>query len=307
ATAGLTRAPVVPAPAGHTAAAPPAAAAPRPLLPYGADIRPQGLSAPPVTAAAPAGAPVSASGPPGPAGQYPVGRRMTAVASGVAASAAGHPQRAFDAGATRASGIGRLHSLLTAVARQRPELRWALGDLGNGTILLVTDLACGWIPPGVRIPTGVGLLPPAARPADLAALLGGSVLTAVYQPGPGPAAADGETAVPDCARETVPVDDLAWELSQTVRGRDGLPRLAHTLARAASSGTGVLDSEIALLRRHLDATAGEVLDSYPAAVNHDRVADWQLLAAVDALVHERITTANYHFAWFLALTRAGRR
>ena len=44
----------------------------------------------------------------------------------------------------------RLERLLKFVARQEPGLRWAVGVRDDGTTLLVTDLAHGWIPPGVN-------------------------------------------------------------------------------------------------------------------------------------------------------------
>lgn len=111
------------------------------------------------------------------------------------------------------------------------------------------------------------------------------------------------------ARDTAAVDDLRWELAQATRWRDGLPRLAHTLARAVSARTGFLDSEAALLRDHLAAVARTVIAGYPEAVDPAQVGNWQLLATVDALVRDDQTLANYHFAWFRAhaLTREGHR
>ncbi len=53
------------------------------------------------------------------------------------------------------------------------------------------------------------------------------------------------------ARQTTDVEELGWALAQATKWRDGLPRLAHTLAKAASTGTGYLDSEVDLLREHL--------------------------------------------------------
>lgn len=42
----------------------------------------------------------------------------------------------------------RAQRLLGFVARQEPGLRWAVGVLADGSTLLVTDIAHGWIPPG---------------------------------------------------------------------------------------------------------------------------------------------------------------
>ena len=105
------------------------------------------------------------------------------------------------------------------------------------------------------------------------------------------------------ARRTAAVDDLGWELSQATRGRDGLPRLAHTLARAGTGGTGCLDSEIVLLREQLRAVARGVLDNYPANDGGNAVGNWQLMACVEALIDGDCTLANYHFSWFHAHDR----
>ena len=43
----------------------------------------------------------------------------------------------------------QLLRLVQFVARQEPGLRWAVGNRENGTTVLVTDLAHGWIPCGI--------------------------------------------------------------------------------------------------------------------------------------------------------------
>ncbi len=110
-------------------------------------------------------------------------------------------------------------------------------------------------------------------------------------------------------RDTTAVDDLGWELSQATKWRDGLPRLAHTLARALSARTGFLDSEVDLLRDHLATVARTVIARYPEDVDPAQVGNWQLLATIDALISDEKTLANYHFAWFQAhaLTREAYR
>ncbi|MGH9480077.1 MAG: DUF5631 domain-containing protein, partial [Terriglobales bacterium] len=79
---------------------------------------------------------------------------------------------------------------------------------------------------------------------------------------------------------------------------------AHTLAKAASRGTGVLDSEVDQLHEELTKLADRVLGSYPDAVDAAEVGNWQLLAAIDALVTRDRAAANYHLAWFLACNTA---
>ncbi|MGH3967441.1 MAG: DUF5632 domain-containing protein, partial [Mycobacterium sp.] len=231
---------------------------------YGADIRPPAPavsaptapSAPP--AAAPASAPVSPSAGSGGLAQ-PVIRHPDATPSAhptpagigeqaVVATAGGAAAGVASAQATAQT---RLQRLVDFVARQEPRLRWAAGDRPDGTTVLATDLASGWIPPDIDIPSVVQLLDPARRRGDIESLLGAVTVTAGYAP---------LHYVPDADEHTDPVpasprprhgpvvDELGWELGQATKWRDGLPRLAHTLAKAASTGTGVLDSEIDLLR-----------------------------------------------------------
>ncbi len=232
-------------------------------------------------------------------------------------SAAGVTENAFAATATgAAAGAGaaqtqaqqRLQRLLDAVARQEPSLRWAIGDREDGTTVLTTDLASGWIPPHVEIPTGVTLLPPRHRRPDLSAMLGETILTAAYTPGQYiPAAKDADrVSMSIRARHTTDVEELGWELTNATKWRDGLPRLAHTLAKAVSTGTGCLDSEVDLLREHLATVTKQVLTDYPGSVDPVKVGNWQLLATIDALIKNEKTSANYHLAWFQTLNLAVR-
>lgn len=309
-------APTIQAPAMSAAiqAAPPSS-----LLAYGADVRPSAVTAPAAPALPPPALPGSAPVNSASAGQPALVRQQPMVSTSHA-PAVGLTERAVAATVTgAAAGIAaenaaaqsRLHRLLDAVARQQPRLRWAIGDLEDGNTVLVTDLADGWIPPGVAIPTGVRLLNPAVRRGDLTALLGPAVHIAAYQPGQHlpPADAAPPPAMSVRARDTTAVDDLGWELSQATKWRDGLPRLAHTLAKSVSSGTGVLESEAELLRDHMTDVARAVIAGYPAAVDRAQVCNWQLLATIDALIADEKRLANYHFAWFQAhaLTREGRR
>jgi hypothetical protein len=290
-------------PASTVLGAPPAPA--RTLPRYGADVRAPaqpGRASPVVRTAA---APVSAS-----AGAATVtALAHSSMVRHQASAAPTPPAVAAYEGAAGSVSEMRLRRILNSVARQEPMLGWAVGDRQNESTVLVTDLASGWIPPHIDIPAGVTLLEPGRRAGGLMALLDGAVLTATYLPGrdPGrdPAFADENEPIPvsSYARHTAAVDDLGWELSQATRGRDGLPRLAHTLARAAAAGTGCLDSEIALLREQLRAVARGVLDNYPATDGGTAVGNWQLMACVEALIDGDCTLANYHFSWFHAHAR----
>ena len=139
-------------------------------------------------------------------------------------------------------------------------------------------------------------------------MLGQTTLTAAYTPGQYIRAAEDSESVSMSirARQTADVEELGWELAQATKWRDGLPRLAHTLAKAASTGTGYLDSEVDLLRQHLATVTKRVLTDYPGTVDPARVGNWQLLATIDALIKDEKTSANYHFAWFQTLNLAVR-
>lgn len=215
---------------------------------------------------------------------------------------------AAGAGAAQSQAQQRLQRLLAAVARQEPKLRWAIGEHSDGTTVLTTDIASGWIPPHIEIPTGVTLLPPRYRRTNLSTMLGEAALTAAYSPGQHlPEADHNEPASMSIRARTTPqVEELGWELSQATNWRDGLPRLAHTLAKAASTGTGYLDSEVELLREHLAAVTRQVLTDYPDNVDPAKVGNWQLLASIDALIKDEKTSANYHLAWFQTLSLAPR-
>lgn len=317
ATQTYVAAPAAQAPVMPSTAVP---AAPQgPLPAYGADLRPPAATAPAAqpampTAASPGSAPVHPS-----AGtqlnQPAVVRQAPTAAASASPAPAGLTENAVAATTTGAmAGASavvtqaqqRLNRLLDAVARQEPKLRWAIGDRDDVTTVLATDLASGWIPPHIEIPTGIKLLRPGIRNRPLDALLGETTLTAAYAPGQYlPPAEDAQpTQMSIRARDTAEVEDLGWELAQATKWRDGLPRLAHTLAKAASTGTGYLDSEVELLREHLATVARRVLGDYPDHVDTANVGNWQLLATIDALIKGEKTAANYHFAWFQALSLA---
>lgn len=208
----------------------------------------------------------------------------------------------------RAQAEHRLTRLLHAVARQQPRLRWAVGEHQDGSLVLAADLAGGWIPPNIEIPVGLTLLSPQQRSGSIETLIGPTELTVNYRPGDYLPPGDAEpVAVSIRARDTPVVPDLAWELTQATKWRDGLPRLAHTLATAVFARTGCLDTEVDLLREHLATVSAQVLKGYPESIHRDEVANWQLLATIDALIEGRNTLANYHFAWFRTQTRTPER
>jgi Family of unknown function (DUF5631)/Family of unknown function (DUF5632) len=311
--------------AGPAAAASSAPAAPIGSLPtYGSDIRPPmpTISAPTLpsspaatpsfsSAASPASAPVSPSAGAGGLAQ-PVVRQPTAAPlahpapasigeQAVVATAGG---AAAGAASAQATAKARLQRLVDFVAHQEPRLRWTAGEQADGTTVLVTDLASGWIPPGIALPSVVTLLDPGERRGDIEALVGQVSASASYTPLHYlPESTDGVEPIPTSPRpRQVPaVDELGWELGQATNWRDGLPQMAHTLAKAASTGTGVVDNEVEFLQQHLATLRDRVLDVYPDDVDGAAVANWQLLASIEALAASDLISANYHFAWFQAL------
>ncbi len=289
------------------AAVPTGASAPSPpgLQAYGSDLRTASATAAPGAPVIPAANPGSASaGAAAPTGPPLVVRRAVAASAGatVGPAAVNAGDRPTAVPAARPESEIRLRRLLGAVGRQQPRLRWAVGDLEDGDTVLVTDLAGGWIPPGIDIPAGVRLLQPPGGTGDLATLLGPATSSLSYQPGQRLPPPDGDEPLPmsRTARQSAPVGDLGWQLTRATKWRDGLPRLAHTIARAAFARSGVLDSEVDLLGEHLSSITRSVLDRYPDPTGDPNIGNWQLLAAIEAVLLGEINTADYHFGWFLA-------
>jgi hypothetical protein len=197
----------------------------------------------------------------------------------------------------------RLERLLKFVARQEPGLRWAIGDRADGTTILVTDLAHGWIPPGITLPADVRLLEPDRRTGNAAALLSETKISVTYAPGDALGwAADYEVADTSAQpRELPAVDDLGWLLTDATHWRDGLPRMIHTLAKAGAGGTGIVDEEIDLLRVYLDTSRYQLLAQYPD-VDPALLLNCLLLAATEGIATRNLVSANYHFAWFQMLS-----
>jgi len=197
----------------------------------------------------------------------------------------------------------RLQRILAFVVRQEPGLRWAVGDKTDGTTVLVTDVAYGWIPPGIALPEGVRLLAPERRTGRASALIGDTTCAASYAPGdslnrPADFATTNASVQP---RELAPVEDLGWALGQATHWRDELPGIVHTLARAAAAGTGVVEEEADLLRVHLDTARYQLLRQYPDT-DPALLLNCLLLAATESLVAGDTIAANYHLAWFQKLS-----
>lgn len=292
---------------------------------YGSDLRPPVVASPSVPSAPSgpvSGAPVVSSPASSPSAGGPLVSPVERTAAGAAAGQAGAGSSTM-AGASAASAAAgatagtvsartaeqqRLQRIVDAVARQEPRLSWAAGLRDDGTTtLLVTDLAGGWIPPHVRLPAHVTLLEPTTRrhDANVVDLLGAITVAAAHhantyvaEPGPDEPALSGDRPARSAAPE---VEELGPTLVDAVRRRDGLPRIAQAVAAPAVRKTGVLDSESELLRECVAEIQHSVLNAYP---NHDpaAVGDWMLLAAIEALIDGHGYLANYHLAWFDAIS-----
>jgi hypothetical protein len=216
------------------------------------------------------------------------------------------PAEAVEASVETESDGDRLGRLVAFVARQEPRLNWAVADQEDGATVLATDLAHGWIPPGITLPEGVRLLEPAHRTGEASAWVGNTSRSATYAPGDslGWSADSAATKSSMQPRELPAIEDLGWELSAATHWRDGLPRLVHTVAKAAAAGTGVVDEEIDLLRVHLDTARYRLLVDYPN-VDAALLLNCLLLAATEGIVTDDSISANYHLAWFQKLNEHG--
>lgn len=197
---------------------------------------------------------------------------------------------------------GRLNRLLEFVVRQEPRLSWAIGDRADGTTVLVTDLAHGWIPSGISLPAGVRLLEPERRGGRVAALIGDTARVVTYVPGDSlrrsaDFAATRSSVEP---RQLPAIDDLARALSQVTRAHAELPKIVTRLADAAAAGTFVVDQEVDVLRVHLDTARYQLLIQYPN-VNPGLLLKCMLMAATEGIASGDTVSANYHLAWYRKL------
>lgn len=203
---------------------------------------------------------------------------------------------------TTAFDINRLNRLLEFVVRQEPRLNWAVGDLPDGTTVLVTDLAHGWIPAGINLPVGVRLLEPDRRTGRVSALIGDAARVVTYAPGDSlRRSADFSTTKSSSeARELPAINDLSNVLSQTTRRFDGLPRIVQRLADAAAAEGVIIDQEVDVLRVHLDTARYQLMVQYPA-VNPALLLKCLLMAATEGIASGDSVSANYHLAWYQKL------
>ncbi|BBZ72696.1 hypothetical protein MPRS_37890 [Mycobacterium paraseoulense] len=198
--------------------------------------------------------------------------------------------------------VDRLNRLLEYVVRQEPRLNWAVGERADGTTVLVTDLAHGWIPAGITLPAGVRLLEPEPRTGRVGALIGDAVRVVTYAPGDSLRRSADFAATKSSVepRELPAIEDLGRALSETTRRFDGLPRIVQRLADAAAADAVIIDQEVDVLRVHLDTARYQLLVQYPT-VNPALLLKCLLMAATEGLASGDAISANYHLAWYRKL------
>ncbi|HEU0191483.1 MAG TPA: DUF5632 domain-containing protein [Mycobacterium sp.] len=196
----------------------------------------------------------------------------------------------------------RLRELLEFVARQEPGLRWAVGARRGAAVLLVTDLAHGWIPPRVELPAGVRLLEPGRRDGDATALLGEVRGSVAYAPGDrlGWASGSGRIEPSQQPRALPAIGGIRRRMIAAVRGRAALSQVASVLTKSGSPGAGPADAGLDQLRVRVDTARYRLLAQYPQ-VDEVLLLNCMLLAAVEGIVTGDDVAANYHFAWYEAL------
>jgi len=226
------------------------------------------------------------------------GRRQSIVDEPVAV---GHPHDEKPSAPTEFDDQ-RLNRLLEFVVRQEPRLNWAIGERTDGTTVLVTDLAHGWIPSGISLPAGVRLLEPQLRSGRVAALIGETARIVSYTPGDSlRRSADFAATRSSVEPRALPaVDDVAGVLRAVTRGRDDLPKIVPRLAGAAAAGTDVVDQEVDVLRVHLDTARYQLLVQYPK-VNPALLLKCMLMAATEGIASGDAVSANYHLSWYRTL------
>lgn len=183
-------------------------------------------------------------------------------------------------------------------------MKWLAGRRADGSVVVVTDVMWGWIPPGVVVPAGVVVLAPQRRSGRMQEWVGSLVDSVEYVPGNrivgGDAVAGGEE--PFAVVEADP--DLGWHLGEATRLHEGLPRIVHTLARAGAGRTGVAEAELDILRVHVQTGVRSLLGQYPS-VGEQLALSCMLMGAAEAIAGGQDVLAAYHYGWYEQI--AGRR
>ncbi|MGD9622215.1 MAG: DUF5631 domain-containing protein [Mycolicibacterium sp.] len=197
-----------------------------------------------------------------------------------------------------------LRRVVGSLARQEPGVKWLAGRRGDGSVVVVTDVMWGWIPPGVVVPAGAVVLEPARRSGRMQEWVGALEDSVEYVPG-NRIERDGLGGGGQEPFAVVEADaDLGWHLGEATRLHEGLPRIVHTLARAGAGRTGVPEAEMDILRVHVQTGVRSLLGQYPS-VSEQLALSCMLMGAAEAIASEQDVLAAYHYGWYEQI--AGRR
>jgi Family of unknown function (DUF5632) len=194
----------------------------------------------------------------------------------------------------------RLDRIVGFVARQEPQVCWAVGDRSDGTTVLACDLAFGWIPPRIALPVDVELLAPAAsrNHAGIEELLGGVTRVAVYRPGCAMAKATELLSIP-APRASPPIrrKDLIGQLIRDASNRAGIAPAVRAAITALAAGNPVAAIGLQGVVAHVDAARRQLLSDYPL-LDESVLGDCLLLCAIESSLLGDGAAATYHYRWF---------
>lgn len=200
----------------------------------------------------------------------------------------------------------RLNRIVGFVARQEPQISWAVGNRSDGTTVLACDLAFGWIPPRIAVPVDVELLTPSRKHTGVEELLGGAAPRAVYRPGCALAKETGMKAVSAAgSHPAAHCEDLLGELIEDASKRTGTaPAVRAVLTAPGGASDPAAAVGIKSVFAHVDAARRQLLSDYPL-LDETVLGDCMLLCAIESCLIGDGAAAAYHYRWFTALDDGG--
>lgn len=201
--------------------------------------------------------------------------------------------------------LARLDRIVGFVARQEPQLSWAVGNRSDGTTVLACDLAFGWIPPRIAVPADVELLAPSRKHAGIEELLGDVDRRAVYRPGCALAKATGVEAVSAAGTHLAArCEDLIGELIEDASKRTGTaPALRAVITAPGGASDPAAAVGLTSVIAHVDAARRQLLSDYPL-LDESVLGDCMLLCAIESCLIGDGAAAAYHYRWFKALAES---
>jgi hypothetical protein len=201
----------------------------------------------------------------------------------------------------------RLDRIVGFVARQEPQIAWAVGNRSDGTTVLACDLAFGWIPPRIAVPVDVELLAPSRKHTGIEELLGDVVRRALYKPGCTLAEETGVNAISAAGtRLAARCEDLIGELIKAASKRTGCaPAVSAVLTAPAGASDPAAAVGLKSVLAHVDAARRQLLSDYPL-LDESVLSDCMLLCAIESCLIGDGAAATYHHRWFTALDEGGR-